>query len=423
MLSKENNERICRTDRGTPMGEAMRRYWMPALLIEELPEPDSNPVRVRLLGEDLIAFRTTDGKVGLIGDHCPHRGASLFFGRNEEGGLRCVYHGWKFDTAGACVDMPNEPPESNFKDKIHHVAYPTVEMAGTVWAYMGPQDNVPPVPTLEFMRLPGRRVFMSKTWEHCNYLQAIEGGIDTSHSSFLHRTWDPKGLKGMQAGGYRARSTAPKLEVVKTDYGYRYAGIRHLKEERQNYVRVYQFVMPFYQMRSYEGFLPGRPTVQGHMWVPIDDEHCWVYNWMYTRGGEELTDEEIHMEEEAFGRGPADLLPGYRPKQNAANDYLIDRQAQKTLSFTGIPGVNTQDMAMQESMGPIYDRTQEHLGTADLAVITTRQLLLQACKDVEEGRDPLGSRAETLDVRPAEMVTPEDVHWYDAMKEELVAKF
>jgi hypothetical protein len=210
--------------------------------------------------------------------------------------------------------------------------------------------------------------------------------------------------------------------VQLTDYGYMYASIRPLDGEGKSYVRVYHFVMPFHQLRAYEGYV-GRPVVQGHMWVPIDDERHWVYNWVHVRDGSPLTEEEIHLEGTVTGRGPDDLLPGYRLKQNRSNDYMIDREMQRIVSFTGIAGVNTQDMAIQESMGPIYDRSKEHLGSSDLAVITMRRLLLQAAHDVQNGREPLGVRGGSHAVRPAEMVVAEDLHWHDQMKAELVARW
>ncbi len=422
MLSKDENELVTRIGPGTPMGEAMRRYWMPALLAEELAEPDGPPVRVRLLGEDLVAFRDTTGQIGLLGATCPHRGASLYFGRNEECGLRCVYHGWKYDVEGNCVDMPSEPAESTFPHRIHHTAYPCAEKGGVIWAYLGPPADRPPLTDLEWMRAPAGHRQISKTYEQCNYLQGLEGGVDTAHSSFLHRLLDPSSRANRATERYRARAVAPKLEVLTTDYGFTYAGVRTLPDDGSQYVRAYHFVMPFHQMRAYEGYA-GRPLIQGHMWVPIDDEQTWVYNWMYTRDGSALTPEEIHAEETETGRAADDLLPGYRPKRNRSNDYLIDRQAQRTTSWTGIHGVNTQDIAIQESMGPIYDRTREHLGTSDLAVITTRRLLLQAARDAADGREPLGVRGSAHQVRPAEMILPAGVSWHEAMKEELLVRW
>jgi nitrite reductase/ring-hydroxylating ferredoxin subunit len=422
MLSKEENELVTRVGPGTPMGMALRRYWVPALLAEELPEADGPPVRVRLLGENLVAFRDTDGGVGLLGYHCPHRGAPLFFGRNEEHGLRCVYHGWKFDRGGNCVDMPNEPPQSTFKDKIHHTAYPCLELAGVVWAYLGPPERQPPPPpAMEWARLSAGHAYCSKTFEACNYLQAMEGGLDTSHSSFLHRP--DRTTRKQPTLDYRRRATAPRLEVLPTDYGYSYASIRHLPDDGRNYVRVYHFVMPFQQMRVFEGYV-GKPVLKGHLWVPVDDTHTYVYNWFCHADGSPLTPEEILQEETEAGRGPDDLLPGYVLKRNATNDYLIDREAQRTHSWTGLPGVNTQDFVMQEGMGPVYDRTQEHLGTADVAIITMRRLLLDAARDMQAGREPLGAQATSVGrVRAAEMLLPADVPWHEAMQAALVARW
>src|SRR6516165_7831173 len=184
MLSREENEYLCRVGPGTPMGTLLRRFWMPALIATELPEPDCPPIRLRLLGEDLIAFRDTAGRVGLIQNHCPHRGASLFFGRNEEAGLRCVYHGWKFDTSGACVDMPNEPAESDFRTKVRAVAYPTQERGGIVWAYMGPRSVPPLLPDLEANMVSDSNVTV--TSQPANWMQILEGHIDTLHAGFLH---------------------------------------------------------------------------------------------------------------------------------------------------------------------------------------------------------------------------------------------
>jgi hypothetical protein len=296
-------------------------------------------------------------------------------------------------------------------------------MAGVIWTYMGPPETMGPIPDQEWMRLPVGSVWVSKTYQECNYLQAMEGGVDTSHSSFLHREFTANG-GALGTSGYRTRSTAPRLEVLNTDYGYTYASIRHIKDEDKDYVRIYQFVLPFHQMRSFEGYEPGRPVVQGHMWMPVDDENCWVWNWVYARDGQPIDHEIFLHEERMFGRGPDDLLPGYRGKANKSNDYLIDRNLQRTHNYTGIRGVNTQDMAVQESMGPIFDRTKERLGTADVAVITARRLLMQAAKDVQEGRDPMGSKPGTLSqVRPAERLLPHGVSWSEAVAGELVARW
>jgi phthalate 4,5-dioxygenase len=421
MLSHEENELVTRVGPGTPMGQAMRRYWLPALLTAEVPEPDGPPVRVRLLGENLVAFRESSGRVGLVAERCAHRGASLYFGRNEEDGIRCVYHGWKYDRAGRCLDMPNEPPESTFKQRIHLTAYPCEEAGGVIWAYLGPPAQRPPLLDLEWMRAPAGHCHVSKTYQECNYLQGIEGGVDTSHGSFLHRRFDTQNLT-RNTDHLRFRVGIARMEVVPTAYGFAYAGVRTLPDDGTQYVRAYQFVLPFHQMRAYEGYV-GRPVIQGHMWVPIDDEHTWVYNWMYARDGSALLPEEILAEGTETGRGADDLLPGYRPKRNRANDYAIDRQAQRTESYTGIRGINTQDMAIQESMGPIADRTEEHLGSSDLAVIATRRLLLQVAHDVAAGREPPGLDTSSARVRAAEAILPPGATWHEAMRDELTARW
>jgi phenylpropionate dioxygenase-like ring-hydroxylating dioxygenase large terminal subunit len=419
MLKHEENELITRVGPGTAMGNTLRRYWMPALLASELPHADSDPVRVRLVGEDLIAFRDTNGAIGLVQNNCPHRGASLFFGRNEEAGLRCVYHGWKFDVDGNCVDMPNEPAESDFKHKVKAVTYPTAEKAGLVWAYLGPPETRPVVPDLEWMRAPEGYAWVSKTFEACNWVQAMEGGLDTSHSSFLHRDLSPDGLANP-----RARSTAPRLEVLNTDYGYMYASIRPLPEDHQNFVRIYHYVMPFYQLRA-GGSPKTLGNTDGHMWVPIDDTRCWTYNFHFSHDKPQPYDEWQHYEHR-MGRGLAeDFIPGtFKLKTNATNDYGLSRERQKTVNYTGIEGTNTQDFAVQESMGAIYDRTLEHLGSSDTAIIQMRRLLLQAVEDVREGRDPVGSQGQGSRVRPAQMYLPEDAAWSESqLKEALVARY
>jgi phthalate 4,5-dioxygenase oxygenase subunit len=419
MLKQEENELITRVGPGTPMGNTLRRYWMPALLASELPQPDSDPIRLRLLGEDLIAFRDSNGTVGLIHNNCPHRGASLFFGRNEEAGIRCVYHGWKFDTTGQCIDMPNEPAESDFKTKVKAVAYPTREKAGVIWTYMGPPEKQPVLPDLEWMRAPEGHCFVSKTYQSCNYLQAMEGGLDTSHSSFLHRDLTREGLANP-----RVRSTAPKLEVLNTDYGYMYASIRPLPEDKQNFVRVYHYVMPFYQLRA--GGAPNTlGNTDGHMWVPIDDTTVWTWNFHLSHE-EAISFEQWQTMEHRMGRGLAeDYVPGtFKLKADVTNDYGLSRERQKTHNYTGIMGTNTQDFAVQESMGPIYDRTQEHLGSADTAIIQMRRLLLEAVRDVSEGRDPVGSQGQGSSVRPAQMYLPQDANWTETrLKDALVAQY
>ncbi len=422
MLSREENELITRVGPGTAMGETLRRYWMPALLSSAIPAPDAPPVRVRLLGEDLVAFRDTNGKVGLLDEYCPHRLASLFLGRNEECGLRCVYHGWKFDIEGNCSDMPNEPAESRFKEKIHLQAYPTAEIAGVIWAYMGPSDKKPAPPAMEWLRGAANQYFVSTTHEFCNYVQAIEGGIDTVHSSFLHNN-DLSNVKHL-----KRVDTAPRLEVERTNYGFRYASIRNAGEQG-NYVRIYQFVLPFHQFRSHrvdyaagDGSGEQVPLLKGHMWVPMDDENTMIFNWMFAADpARPLTSEFILKSETSAGRGP-NGESGIKRHQTRENDWLIDRELQRAKTFTGIRGLNTQDLAVQESMGRIVPRWREHLGSTDKAIIAMRRLLIEATEDVAEGRDPKGSNPEHYrGIRAADAMLPKETPWQDAAKDLLVA--
>jgi phthalate 4,5-dioxygenase oxygenase subunit len=423
VLKPQDNERITRVGPGTPMGELQRRYWIPALLSSELPENDGAPVRVRLLCEDLVAYRDSTGKVGLVDAYCPHRRAPMFFGRNEDCGLRCVYHGWKFDREGHCVDMPSEPPDSLFKSKVTIKAYPTWEGGGIVWTYMGPPEQMPSPPDYELTRAPATHRYVSKTYEECNWLQALEGGLDTSHSSFAHNN------EIHDKSHLRSKDTAPRLEVYRTAYGYTYAGIRTV--DAQSYVRAYHYVMPAQQMRGRVTSrkakqIDAHPTINGHIWVPIDDHNTWVFNWMYSYDPAiPITEEYAIALETQYGRGPDDLIPGtYALKRNLRNDYLIDREVQKTQTFTGIAGVNTQDMALQEGMGPIVDRSKEHLGTSDRAIIVMRQLLLEAMDDLAEGKPIRGTDPATYShVRAVDLVIPPAPDWREALKDELVAKF
>jgi phthalate 4,5-dioxygenase len=412
MLSREDNERLTRVGRGTPMGSTMRRYWIPALLARELPEPDCPPVRVRILGEDLVAFRDTRGQIGLLDELCPHRRASLFFGRNEECGLRCVYHGWKFDTEGRCVDMMNEPDSESFREKIFQPAYPTVELGGIVWAYLGPPELRPAPPAFAWLRIPDTHRQVSKVIQETNWLQGLEGGIDTSHAPIMHRLLTTETKRpGFRPDNPFVRGKAPKLEVDVTDYGYRYAGVRPL-DETSYHVRTYQYIVPFHQIRPSRSE-SGVPLMAGHTWVPIDDETTMVYNWEFSTTDAPLTAED--RLERRLGNGPLDVdQTTFRSIRNRRNNYLLDRQVQKTETFTGIDGINTQDRAVQESMGAIVDRSREHLGPADRAVIQARRLLLEAVKVVADGGTPRGLAPTYATIAAAEAVLPRDADWREA---------
>jgi len=406
MLSAQENEFLTRTGPGTPMGELMRRFWMPILLPEELPAPDCAPLRVRLLCEDLVAFRDTEGKLGLIDAYCAHRRAHLFFGRNEECGIRCIYHGWKYDVEGNCVDMPTEPPESSFKDKVKLTSYPLREHGGVLWAYMGPKDKMPDLPRLTFTQVPAGHRFTVKRFQECNFLQAVEGGIDSAHTSYLHTTLDfyrrsadyqqkansllenfkadPDSLAPEQLDFlFRTFDKAPRLTAKRTDYGLIIAARRNLED--QYYWRFNQFLMPFYTMPPRD---PG-----GHAFVPIDDEHCWVWTFGCKLDRPYTVDEILGMKRGTVdGRFGAPVDKNYMPLANRANDFLIDRDLQRNFNFTGIVGTGNQDMAAQVSMGMVTDRPQEHLGVTDIGIIEMRKLLLDTARDLCEGKEPLAAR-------------------------------
>jgi phenylpropionate dioxygenase-like ring-hydroxylating dioxygenase large terminal subunit len=400
------------------MGDVMRRYWMPILLERELAEPDGEPVEVQVLGERLVAFRDTQGRIGLLDAFCPHRRVSLWLGRNEECGLRCVYHGWKFDVGGACVEQMNEPGENSFADKVHIKHYPTLELGGIVWTYMGPRELMPPPPGFEFTQVQASHRHVSKVIEECNWLQALEGGIDTSHAPILHRALTAGGTRpGIDPRSPFVRGGPPTLEVDMTEYGYRYAGIRKLPEGGR-YVRAYHYVMPFTQLRPASLFgsvLVDSPSDAGpgHFWVPMDDHSCMVWNFMYSLDTP-LTDEQ--RREYGNGNGPDHVdQTTFRAIRNAGNSWRIDRRVQKTETFSGIEGVNTQDRAVQESMGPVVDRSEEYLGPADKAIISMRRLLLQAVKTVQNGDAPPATDASYHHIRAVERIIADGAEWRDEM--------
>ena len=433
MLSKTDNEYMTRVGPGTPMGDLLRQYWHPFLYPWELA-PDGPPLRVRLLGEDLIVFKDSNGTYGLIGNNCPHRGASLFFGRNEEAGLRCVYHGWKFDVTGACVDMPNEPPESNFKHKIHQTAYPCVEKGGMVWTYMGAQTPPPPLPALEFLDLQDDQRFYWKRVQTCNWVQAMEGDIDQSHNSFLHTWLNPAIDTSFRSRitQIRARDTHPVFEVVDTDYGVCVAARREAEEDTW-YVRITQFMLPNHTLTGPYGENPMR-TWRG--WVPIDDENVLVLgvnfhplrrlndnerggNFRAGPGGYRVRGNVFYVEPE--DRAPATSKPfgAWYPLDSLENDLRVDRQVQKTLTFSGIPVFWAQDGGTQLTMGKIFDRSKEHLGTTDLGIIATRRALIRSARALKErGVTPPGVTAPQMyQVRAAALEIKRGTPWFEASED------
>jgi phthalate 4,5-dioxygenase oxygenase subunit len=420
MLRKEQNDLVTQAGPGTPTGQLFRSYWIPAFLASELPENECPPVRVKLLSERLLAFRDTKGRYGLIDEFCAHRGVSLWFGRNEESGLRCSYHGWKYDVTGQCIEVPSEPAESGFCNKVKLKSYPLVERGGVLWTYMGPEERQPPLPEWEFATVPREQSFMSKRWQECNWLQALEGGIDSSHVSFLHRSdleTDPL-FKGAKGNKYNLSDAQPYFEVVESPGGL-YIGARRNAENGHYYWRITQWVMPSFTMIPPRGDHP----VHGHFWIPMDDENCWTWSFDY-RPNRALTAPELKAMRDGQGIH-AKYIPGtFRPMANKDNDYLMDRAGQKAgRTFSGVEGFAMQDASLQESMGPVVDRTKENLVSTDNGIIMARHRLMRAAKAlVEKGVAPPGVEPAHQRVRSASVVLPPDQPFKDAAREELTVR-
>jgi phthalate 4,5-dioxygenase oxygenase subunit len=424
MLSREENEALCRIGPGTVMGDFVRQYWMPFLPSRDLPERDGRPVKVKLCGEDLIAFRDSNGQVGLLEENCPHRGANLYWARNEECGLRCVYHGWKFDVNGTCVDMPNEPADSTFKERVRAVAYPVREVNGALWTYMGPLEVPPPFPPFEVTSLPAEQVTPPHVMlEECNWVQGLEGDIDSSHIDWVHARLTPEG--GSQADRPRGtynRDRRPRFEILPTEYGACYSGSRVFDDEGRRWHRVTQFIMPFHTMIA----ASSPDSVHLRSWVPIDDEHHMLFSQtaMLNRA---VTDEERRQADDPFAevggyvsRSAYEPLKRYLSVPRLENEYNLDIDLQKNELMFGVPFVgNLQDRAMTEAMGPIYKRWKEHLGTTDAMVIYVRRRLLDSARALrDQGQVPANVSDPRLNrVRSASILLPEGESWVAATEE------
>ena len=420
MLSAADNELMCRVGEGTPMGSLMREYWIPFMFSWEI-EADGSPERVRLLGEDLLAFRDSSGRAGLIAENCQHRGASLYFGRNENDGLACIYHGWKFDVNGACVEMPSEPASSNFHEKVRTVSYPLVEKAGFIWAYMGTKEVPPPLPSLEWLDLPEDQIVSNKRVQYTNWVQGMEGDLDQSHLSFTHR-WLKANPDSPRSGVdvIRQNDTHPHFEVTKTDYGTLVACSRESGDGRK-YWRITQHMMPFHTITPPYG---DDPTRNWRAWVPIDDENVFVIGVTFHPTKAFTGEERETMEAKA---GVWTISPQHRaPKTSAAhgrwrplltveNDFQQDRELQKTGLYSGIAEFWAQDAAPQLTMGRIYNRTKEHLGTSDTGIIMLRRRLTEAAKKfAEDGETPPEvTHPEVYQIRADALFLEPGESWYD----------
>jgi len=421
MLSAADNELLTRIGPGTPMGEYLRRYWLPVALSRELPDPDGAPLRVEMLGEKLVAFRDTQGRVGLIEPACAHRGADLFYGRNEQGGLRCIYHGWKYDVEGRCIEMPNVPAGAAYHGKISLKAYPTREAGELVWAYLGPRERTPQaLPRLEFAVLPPAHRYVSKRLQQCNWAQSVEGALDTAHFSFLH-------MPAPSVSNYANPATAadesrlrwlredpmPRFTILEHEVGFAAGGARRADGD-QSYWRATQFMLPTHAVAP--SAMPGE-FFQGYTWVPIHDEACWIYTYAW-HPDRPLSDEErARFEKGGYGQF-AELGPGHVPLRNRSNDYLIDREEQKQRSFTGVRGIAEQDALAQDSQGLIADRTRENLTPTDVAVVRFRRTMLEAARALGQGREPEApQRAAAYRVRGGGALVPARLSFEEVMRQ------
>lgn len=407
MLSAQENELLTRVGPGTPMGTMMRRFWVPALLAEEVAEPDGTPVRVRLLGEEFVAFRDTTGRLGFVDAACPHRLASLALGRNEEGGLRCIYHGWKFGVDGACLEMPTEPEGSTYGERMSIRSYPVREIGEMVWVSLGPREKQPPFPEYDWLAMPAAERAIVKQAQRSNYLQGLEGSIDSAHSWFLHRGSAPDWQKRIAISA----DVSPRLDAEDTEYGFRYAAIRRPQQDpdKLKYVRVTLWALPFV------AFIPRpmdkREVLHVAIHVPIDDRHTMFYGIFASQDGSPQP--HAVWREKLHSRRGIELDERWMRYAGPDNDWNQDRVAMKNGDFSGIQGFPNEDMAVQESMGPVVDRTREHLGTSDVAIIRMRRRMLESLERMQRGDEPIGLHVPIPyeKLRSEQRIIPIDEPW------------
>jgi phthalate 4,5-dioxygenase oxygenase subunit len=392
MLTSEQNGLLCRVEAGAPMGQLMRQHWLPVCLSEEVAERDGTPVKARLLGEDMVVFRDSGGRLGVLEEHCPHRGASLVFGRNEEAGLRCLYHGWKFDVEGNVTDMSSEPAGSAMLKAVKQKAYPVREAGGFVWIWMGNKDRMREFEAPAWAPHPDCRTSIVKMHAACNWAQVLEGSIDSAHSSSLHSTEMPAasvdGAKATKTSWPRpSNDKAPRLQFQPTSYGFRYAAIRKpiLNPETNQYVRTTLFIAPFTVLIP-----PNDQYALAQMLVPLDDVNTMFY-WIAWHPDPQKGISQEEWRAFCAATPGVDLDENWRKKRNLGNRYLQDRASMKRGDFTGIKGIPTQDMAMWESMGPIVDRSRDKPGSSDVAVVQFRRMMVNAAKRVAEGGPAIGT--------------------------------
>lgn len=416
MISAEENRLLTQTDAKTPAGELLRRYWQPVALSEELPE-SGPPQTVRIMGEELVLFRDDQGRPGLLGLHCSHRGTDLSYGRLENGGLRCLYHGWLYDIRGRVLEQPGEPGGGAQRQSICHLAYPCQESGGVVFAYMGPGDP-PLLPRYEFLTVPEPQRSVTKIFYKCNYLQGNEGNIDPVHLSFLHQYLNESQVvhkrivpgTGATDNALLAEDIAPTIEVEVMDYGLRIYTIRGAGADKR-YLRITNFIMP--NLSAFGGSTVGEGYAV-HWHVPINDTCHWKYVFMFSR--------EKALPHDLRQKHRADISPEYRLSRHETNRYQQDRDSMRTKTFTGM-GLNFQahDAFATESQGRIQDRTAEHLVSSDKAIVAARKLLLNGIEDVKQGREPRHRISDPKMNRFTNLmviseVIPDSIHWRDYAK-------
>ena len=420
MTNQSESETLTRGGPGTPMGELMRQYWFPAAMSSEL-EANGDPMRLMLLGEKLIAFRDTSGRVGVMDQRCPHRCASLFFGRNEEDGIRCVYHGWKYDVNGNCLDQANLPAHQDFQDKVRAKAYKTAERNGLIWVYMGNDEMPAALPEIDANLVPEEQMGINFQFRECNWLQSIEGDIDTSHLGFLHFGAVNTSDHGDASIGVALANRAPEYAVKETDYGVTYGAYRDAEDGRRDW-RVAHFLFPFFSITPL-GALDRSISFRAN--VPVDDEHTMCV--ILVKNDNRTAEEGVRSNAFAGGADHDYDLPHttdwygrWRLKARHANDFLIDREKQRTQNYTGIGGINLQDQMINESMGPIVDRTWEHLAPSDQMIATTRRRLLRAAKAyAKDGTLPpcAGQPNSYAAVRGGTFFADPDADWFEVARE------
>ena len=413
MMTHEENELLCRVENGAPMGQMMRRHWVPICLSEEVGEPDGAPVKARILGEDLVVFRDSDGRVGVMDERCPHRRASLVYGRNEDGGLRCLYHGWKMDIDGNVTEMASEPQGSAMTEKVKHKAYPAKEWGGMIWAWMGAKEAQPEFVPPRWAPTEETRVSIAKVIIPVNWAQILEGAIDSAHSSSLHSSdMVPARVDSAKATASTwlrpSTDKAPRLQVQRTGYGFRYAAIRRpiFNAQTHDYVRATVFVAPWTVLIP-----PNNLYNVANVNVPIDDTHTCFY---FIGWGHPSQTPETETWRKFLGQTVGiDLDEQYRPLRTHENRFWQDRQAMKAGNFTGIRGIPNQDMAMWVTMGPIADRTLDRLGASDLAIVEFRKQMVEAVQQFQQSGQAIGTGAEQIppEVCSFQGVIPKEIDW------------